>query len=341
MISRTRLLAAVPAAALALLALWPTADRMWARHQVDARARAALAACDRDGAAIANRDAFLLPPLFPESPLASWASIGGCGAGGGSASSPGGGVKWVGRGVTGGLLDVQCLATDTWSHGDAFSALTTRLGTRLTSRWGLAAYVPVLYKTGDVSVLGQTKTARIAGFGDVSLEISRKLGITGAHQLSFIGTAPTGASDAVRQGIVLPQYLQLGSGVPGATAMYQYTRDRDWGLLLLGATATYAGWENSIHDYRAPNATAFAHVGYLLGPFVPSAGLTLFGKPVHDRERGADRPASSDPLVMAVPGVGLEWSSDYLAFLLGGTIGLSLDGVQSYTLGLGVTSSVF
>jgi hypothetical protein len=340
MIFRTRLLAALPVATLALLALWPAADRMWARRQAEARARAFLVTYDREGAT-AITSAVLLPPLLPESPLASWGSIGGCGAGGGSSSSPGGGVKWVGRSVTGGLLDVQCLATDTWSHGNAFSALTNRLGTRLTSRWGLAAYVPVLYKTGDVSVLGQSKTARIAGFGDVSLEISRKLGVTGAHQLMLIGTAPTGASDAVRQGIVLPQYLQLGSGVPGATAMYQYTRDRDWGLLLLGATATYAGWENSIHDYRAPNATAFAHVGYLLGPFVPSAGLTMFGKPMHDRERGADRPASSDPLVMAVPGVGLEWSSDYVAFLLGGTLGLSLDGVQSYTLGLGVTSSVF
>lgn len=338
--SRTRFLVAVPAVAIAALALWPVADGMLARREAAARARAAMAHRE-SGTALASMEWPTLPPLRGDAPLASWGSIGGCGAGGGSASSPGGGVKWVGRSVTGGLLDIQCLATDTFSHGNMFTAFTTRLGTRLGSRWGVAAYVPVLYKTGDVSVLGQTKSARIAGFGDISLEGSRKLGITGAHQVSLIATAPTGASDAVRQGIILPQHLQLGSGVPAATVMYQYTRDRDWGLILLGATATYAGWENSMKDYRAPNATAFAHVGYLLGPFVPSAGLTLFGKPIHDRARGADRPSSSDPLVQVVPGVGLEWSSDTLAFLLGGTMGLSLDGVQSYTLGLGVTTSVF
>ena len=63
---------------------------------------------------------------------------------------------------------------------------------------------------------------------------------------------------------MLPQHLQLGSGVPGPTAQYQLTRDQDWGLVLFGATASYDGWENDIGDYRAPSATAYAHVGYLL-----------------------------------------------------------------------------
>ena len=74
---------------------------------------------------------------------------------------------------------------------------------------------------------------------------------------------------------------------------------------------------------------------------MPSAGLTLFGKPVHDRERGASRAASVDPLFMMVPALGLEWSSDWVAFFLSGTLGLSVHGLESTTVGLGVSSSLF
>jgi hypothetical protein len=156
-----------------------------------------------------------------------------------------------------------------------------------------------------------------------------------------------GAHDAVRQHTVLPTRLQLGSGVFGATAQYQYTRDRDWGLMLLGGTVSYGGWQNSIGDWRAPSATASAHVGYLWGPLVPSAGLTLFGKPLHDREgygsgpRGETWSNAGDPLFMMVPALGLEWSSDWVAFFLGATAGLSYHGLESTTVGLGVSSSLF
>jgi hypothetical protein len=331
--------------ALAAVALYPVADRALARRRARQQLRELEQAVASKAQAPASTEALQAPssllPVREEIPLASWGSIGGCGAGGGSSSGPGGGIKWVGRNVTGGLLDVQCLPSETLSHGNSFSTLLTRVGVSPTQRWGLALYAPVLYKVGDVTVLGQTKTARIAGFGDLNLEVSRKLGRTGAHLLSLIASTPVGAHDAVRQGIVLPQYLQLGSGVLGATAQYQYTRDRDWGLMLMGGTVNYGGWENSIGDWRAPSATASTHVGYIVGPLVPSAGLTLFGKPVHDRERGTSRPASSDPLFMMVPTLGLEWSSDWVAFFLAGTLGLSVNGLESKTLGLGVSSSLF
>ena len=329
--------------ALVAVALVPVGDRILARRQVRLQAgklvRVAGEATRVAGVAPAGPRPLLA--VREEIPLASWGSIGGCGAGGGSASTPGGGIKWVGRNVTGGLLDVQCLSSETEAHGNWFSTFSTRLGASPTTHWGLALYVPILYKVGDVTVLGQTKTARIAGFGDLSFEISRKLGPTGSHTLALIGSAPVGAHDAVRQGVVLPQRLQLGSGVLGTTAQYQYTRDRDWGLMLFGGTVTYGGWENSIGDWRAPSATASAHVGYILGPLVPSAGLTLFGKYAHDRERGAGLSESRDPRFMLVPALGLEWSSDWVAFLLAATIGLSYQGLESMTVGLGVSSSLF
>ena len=328
---------------LAIVALWPLADRLLARRQNERRLRALAEKAEFPGTSRCARLSATrtLPPVRQEAPLASWGSIGGCGAGGGAASSPGGGITWVGRNVTGGLLDTQCLASETFARGNAYSTFLTRLNVSPAQRWGVALYMPVLYKVGDVTVLGQTKTARIAGFGDVSLEASRKLGISGQHRLALIASTPTGAYDAVRQGIVLPQHLQLGSGVLGATGHYQYTRDRDWGLMLLGGTISYGGWQNGMGDRRAPSATAYTHAGYILGPLVPSGGLTLFGKPFHDRERHADKPDDHDPLLLVIPSLGVEWASDYLALYLAGNLGLSYNGVESMTLGLGISSSLF
>jgi hypothetical protein len=324
----------VPAVALAIAAAWPLLERSAGR----VRTQQALRAAERQGV-VARGEA----PFFvrPEPALASWATVGGCGAAGGSASAPGGGIKWVGRNVTGGLVDAQALTTQTYAQGNQFGAVTTRLGVNPSARLGLALNVPVLYKVVEVTVLGANKTARLAGFGDLSVEASYKLGGIGAHQLMVIASAPTGSADAVRQGVVLPQHLQLGSGVPGVSAQYQHTRDHDWGLLLLGAAASWNGWENEIGDWRSPSATAFAHVGYLLGPWVPAAGLTLFAKPRHDRERYAERPASRDPRVMVVPSLGIEWSSAWLAVLPAATMGLSPNGVESLTIGVGVSSSLF
>ena len=58
---------------------------------------------------------------------------------------------------------------------------------------------------------------------------------------------------------------------------------------------------------------------------MPSAGLTLFGKPMHDRERGADRPAGQRSAVHAGAQPGLEWSSAWIAVLPAATLGLSLE----------------
>jgi hypothetical protein len=323
-----RLLTATAATACAAAALAPAADRALGRRWTD-RPLSPVVAIEPPAVALPVRG-----------PLASWSTVGGCGAAGSSASAPGGGIKWIGRNVTGGLIDAQALTTQTYAKGNQFTTLSTRIGGSPTPRWGIALNVPILYKVGDVSVLGTTRNARISGFGDLSLEVSYKLGPIASHQLMLVASAPTGSSDAVRQGVVLPQHLQLGSGVPGLTVQYQHTRDHDWGLVLLGGTASYAGWENGIGDYRSPSATAFAHVGYLLGPWVPSAGLTLFAKPQHDRERGAPR-ALSDPLAMLVPSFGLEWSRDWIAVLPAVTLGLSYAGFESVSVGLGVSSSLF
>jgi len=273
--------------------------------------------------------------------LASWENVGGCGAGGGSSSGAAGGAKWIGRGVSGGVLDLQCLATMAYSHDNYFLTFNTRLGTSVLEKWVFGVSVPILYKIGDVDVLGQQKTASIAGFGDLSLEISHKLGLTNASLLTFSVSVPTGSSDAVRQGVVLPQHLQMGSGVPGASVELGHTIDRDWGLVVTGGSLSFGGWENSIGDFRSPGVTAFAHAGYILGPLVPSAGLTLFGKFIHDEERGADKPDEDDPLLLIIPNLALEWSADWLALLLYSSASFSYNGFEGISVTLGVSTSLF
>lgn len=321
--------------AVAVLAVPPLLERGWARARVQRRLAAISPA-----AYAPDRWRVRLPAEAPAG-LAAWTSIGGCGAAGSSASGAGGGIQWVGRNVSGGLVDAQVLTTETRSHGNRLVSVASRLRTDLGPHLGIALNVPIVYKVGEVSVLGMTKEARIAGFGDLSCELAYKFGRIAQHQLMLTASAPTGASDAVRQGVVLPQHLQLGAGTPGLTLQYQHTRDQDWGLLLVGGTVGYPGWENAIGDYRAPSATAYVHAGYIWGPFVPAAGLSLFAKPVHDRERGAVRPADRDPRFMLVPSLSWEWSSDLLALLPAATIGLSPAGVESVSIGLGVATSLF
>jgi hypothetical protein len=341
----------VVALVLALVALAPLVDRAVARRQARravADAEAALRAAQRErreprALRCPAMDEALLGARSAEPELVSWGNIGGCGVGGGASSSTAGGAKWIGRGVTGGHLDLMCMSSQTMAKGGYFTAINTRFGTWLRQRWLLALNVPLLYKVRDVATLsGVDKQAAIAGFGDLSLELGRKLGITNAHLIELMVSAPTGSHDAVRQGVVLPQILQLGSGVLTATGMYEHTWDRDWGLILAGGSATFAGWENGQGDYRASSAAAYAYGGYLLGPFVPSLGLTLMGKFGHDHQSlGPARKAIDDALFYTIFNAAVEWSIDWLAILLSTSTTVSYKGFEGFTVSLGISTSVF
>ncbi len=322
---------------LVTLALQPS----WERRRARAASAERLAPPIEGGRSLVGVPTFRQLRMLPTPELASWSAIGGCGAGGGSASGPGGNIQWIGRNVTGGLVDAQVLTSFTTADANQFTAIASRLRTALGPHLGLALNVPVLHKAGQVSVLGTTKDANIAGFGDVSLELAGKLGRIGQHQFMLTTSLPTGASDAVRQGVILPQHLQLGSGGVGVTGQYQHTRDQDWGLIVAGVTTSWNGPENRLGDFRAPSATAYGHAGYLLGALVPAVGLTLFGKLSHDRERGADRPAAEDPRLVVVPSLSCEWANDWIALLPAATFGVSAQGWESLSVGIGIASSLF
>ncbi|MCK5798969.1 MAG: hypothetical protein KAI47_17375 [Deltaproteobacteria bacterium] len=291
-------------------------------------------------------------------PLASWGDIGGCGAGGGAGGGIGGCGKWIGRGVTGGLVDLQTQLCPSLAKGNSFNTFTTRMGTSaLFQKWNFGVNVPLLFKIGNVSVPTGTlgvfndESALMVGFGDLSLEITRKLGITNAQSITLTLAFPTGAYDAIREGVFLPSHLQLGSGVLGITGQYEYTVDRDWGLMIFGGNASYNGWENGAGGFRGPTIGAYSHLGYIFGPFVASGGLTLLGKFQHDRQHdpsaGIDEQVSlpriddNDPLFMVTPNLGLEWSMDTLAILVTAASTFSYNGYEGVSFSLGFQTSLF
>jgi hypothetical protein len=354
-----RLLLKLLIVGLMALALYPLADRQIARNdamrQID-EVRSHQAAF---GDSWVVTDEWLLATR--DRGLAAWGNIGGCGVSGAATSS--GGVKWVGRGVTGGLVDVQCILSQTmFPDGAQQSTFSTRLGTSIGYKWMVAATVPFRYNVEGVqNQFGiDVGEVHLPGFGDISLEGTRKLGITNAHTVTLSLSIPAGSHDAVRRGVVLPQRMQLGSGVMSVAGVYEYTRDFDWGPMIFGGNVFYSGWENSIKerggDFRGSGAAGYVYAGYMLGPFVPSFGLNLTTKVTGDRGDGFPQPGQ--PMVMVSPTVAIEWSTDWLAILLSASTQFSLfEGsnalfggagdwkavfeLETWTVGLGVQTSIF
>ena len=245
----------------------------------------------------------------------------------------------MGRGVRGGLVDLQCLVSSTVIEDGLLNTLNARAALQLFEKWVFAANLPVLYKRQEININASKRgTADISGFGDVNLEITRKLGVINDNTLTLIVSFPLGASEAIREGIVLPQQLQLGSGVIGASAQFEHTRDFGDGLMLVGGSLSYGGWENDIEDFRASALSAYSFVGWFLGPLVPSLGFTVAAKFEPDRQRGEEL---DTPIGTATFNAALEWSSDYLAFLLSLAAPFTAQGPESLTISLGVQTSVF
>src|SRR6202008_418693 len=106
----------VVAAALGLAALYPAVDRWRAQANVDdvrdIRSSDDVFALIDAGTLTRVERPMSMSMSRSESrsapELASWQTVGGCGAG--ASSGTGAGVKWVGRNVSGGLFHVECQA---------------------------------------------------------------------------------------------------------------------------------------------------------------------------------------------------------------------------------------
>jgi hypothetical protein len=327
------------------LARWREAARLAARLRglpaAHGAARAAAARADGRGGA---------PAMIPVDPallvrvdelgdlLASWQTIGGCGAGAGSGSSAG--LKWIGRNVTGGLFNVEEQASYTNLGSSQYPEYSFFINTLITTdigeKWNVGAIVPFVYKyLGDPLHLAPSSPAvnySNAGLGDLSLLATRRLGRINALTLTGLVGLPTGTWDASYSAVTyFNQSAQLGFGKPTGTLVLDQTLDEVWGLIVLGGVAAWRGGENKIDNYRAPTATVYSYWGYFLGRFVPSFGLALSGFTGHDRDQTS---VQDTPLVSLAANLSLEWSTDWIALLLAASIPYKYDGIYHDDSGL-------
>lgn len=282
--------------------------------------------------------------------LASWETIGGCGAG--SSNGAGGGIKWIGHSVTGGLFQLQTLGTYTHLSDGYNLSVNTQVSWDMGEKWNAGLSVPLLYKYYR-DMYGLPVDISNAGVGDVAAFLTRRFGEINATSLTVLVAAPTGVHDATFRTIPLTQEKQLGLGRVNGSATLDHTIDKTWGVIVLGGSFGYRGGKNELGNYRAPAAAVYGYSGYFSGPWVPSLGLSLshfFGV---DRDRGLDQEIQ----LWAVTGTfAVEWSNDSLAILGGVSLPLGWDrrgavggavtpkpdvALQPWTVGIGFTISPF
>jgi hypothetical protein len=310
------LLALVPAA----LAMTPTAQRWWATHTLE---------LPDTVATVATAAAFALPPLADDDTLlASWQTVGGCGAS--AATGAGVGVKWIGRNVHGGLFNVQTLGSYTppipsdvkkVDHQFFLSTLITR---DLDDAWNLGVNIPLVYKyMRDPYSLNVDLSN--GGLGDVFVQLTRKFGTIHDTIVTAAVGLPTGKYDQQYKMSYLRQHQQLGFGRVAGSLLIDHNIDEIWGMINTGITGSWRGGENKLGNYRAASASTYAFAGYFLGPLVPSLGVAVTGFAGHDRDR--TEPENSG-LVVFAPTASLEWSTDWVALLVGGSLPYQYDGVR-------------
>jgi hypothetical protein len=255
--------------------------------------------------------------------LASWETVGGCGAG--SSTGAGGGVKWIGRSTSGGLFQLQTQASYLHLDDGYNLSLATQISRDLGEKWVLSLSVPLLYKYYR-DYYGLPVDVSNGGLGDISGSLTRKFGEINATALTLTVGAPTGVYDAKYKNDYLTQEKQLGAGRPTGSLTLDHTMDEQWGLIVVGASGAYRGGENSLGNYRAPAASVYGYCGYYAGPWVPSLGLSVqrfFGV---DRDRGLKQQVQ----LMSVSGtIAVEWSADWLAILAGASIPFGWEGSEA------------
>jgi hypothetical protein len=311
------------AAACATLAIYPCVSRQARLRDNDQR----LAQLKARLAARPQQRALSTPPLSLRVErlaglLASWETIGGCGAG--SSTGAGGGVKWIGRSTSGGLFNLQTQASYLHLKDGYNLSLTTQISKDLGEKWNVGLSVPLLYKYYR-DYYGLPVDISNGGLGDVSGSITRRFGEINATALTLSIGAPTGRHDATYKGDYLTQEKQLGAGRPSGSLTLDHTMDEQWGLIVLGGTGAYRGGENELGNYRAPSAGIYGYCGYYAGPWVPSLGLSVqrfFGV---DRDRGLDQQVQ---LMSATGTIALEWSTDWLAILAGASLPFGWEGTE-------------
>lgn len=176
-------------------------------------------------------------PLLDMMVMTPWSSVGGCGAGSsgsGSSSTP-----WIGKGVSGGMLDCEI--------GTVFSPQFKEQGGGVVSQKTIATMAVFNLNTRIIKTSftlpfqwhihqpSSSEKEEIAGFGDCQLTFSKVMGMNNPFTLSLGAALPTGRYDIYTSGNDLyTDGLQLGTGKFGLSFLFDSNIDREWGLINLG-----------------------------------------------------------------------------------------------------------
>ncbi|MBN1307930.1 MAG: hypothetical protein JXA18_08440 [Chitinispirillaceae bacterium] len=156
-----------------------------------------------------------------------WNSIGGCGAGG-SGGGVDDGIRWIGSGVQGGLIDVEIIPRYTIRKDFNQTTISPRLSCRPSRTTVASVMLPVMSKNGDVHYQSNLTPEyhTTGGMGDITLDVSKAIGFSGDYQLQVSLTLPTGRYDIKRGSdramFFLPVDFQMGLGI--YTASLQLSR---------------------------------------------------------------------------------------------------------------------
>jgi hypothetical protein len=262
-------------------------------------------------------------------------------------------VRWIGRSTHGGLFDQQVMASYLSLEDGYNLGLSAQFSRDLSEKWNLGLSVPLLYKYYR-NYYGLPVDISNSGLGDVSALVTRRFGEINDTALTLSLGIPTGVHDGKYRNDYLTQEKQLGAGNLSGSLALEHTLDQDWGVAVLGASASYRGGENDLGNYRAPVANAYGYCGYFLGPWVPSIGLTVQRFLGVDRDRGLDQQVQ---LMSVTATLAVEWSTDSIAVLAGASLPYGWEGsaapdgaeendllgpgLQPWTLSVGMSVSPF
>jgi hypothetical protein len=194
--------------------------------------------------------------------VAAWYNIGGCGSSGGGAAAGAG--KWLGRGVSGGLVDLELLSNNTVGGDYFYSAQNVSLTfhdpklPRYTAGLSLAMKTNFFeyegYKTAEDLTPRMTRVT--GGAGDLGGSFNYIFGEANENSLGLSIGLPTGQHDIKRlhfkgQNVDpddirwMNPFVQPGSGLYSLGLSYEYTKTKDWGLIILGGSYSSAwAWDN-------------------------------------------------------------------------------------------------
>jgi hypothetical protein len=176
-------------------------------------------------------------------PLTPWQSIGGCGAGGSGGGSNG--IKWIGKGATGGNLKIEMLPKLNFGRNFFNLMSVPRLTYNPVYTTEIGISIPVGFKIAEVQYQTNMEPQTIlnGGSGDLTLDIMHKFGTEGQFSWQVALTFPTGQWDTERGSDmsknILPQTLQMGQGVYSANLGLFYSFDVENGMFVFDGFLNY------------------------------------------------------------------------------------------------------